>query len=53
MEKLKFNYVSLDDLREKDFAIKDPELFLTLHPAPLIIDEVQYAPKLLWVGQVS
>lgn len=42
-----FEYVSLDNLRERETAIKDPELFLSLHKSPLIIDEVQYAPKLL------
>ena len=42
-----YDYVSLDNLRERETAIKDPELFLSLHKAPLIIDEVQYAPKLL------
>ena len=44
-----FEYVSLDNLRERETAIRDPELFLSLHKAPLIIDEVQYAPKLLSV----
>lgn len=43
----KYEYVSLDNLRERETAIRDPELFLSLHKAPLIIDEVQYAPKLL------
>ena len=42
-----YDYVSLDNLRERETAIKDPELFLSLHKAPLIIDEVQYAPQLL------
>ena len=42
-----YEYVSLDNLRERETAIKDPELFLSLYKAPLIIDEVQYAPKLL------
>lgn len=42
-----YDYVSLDNLRERETAIKDPELFLSLHKTPLIIDEVQYAPKLL------
>ena len=41
-----FNYVSLDDRRERAQAINDPELFLKLHTWPLIIDEVQYAPAL-------
>lgn len=42
-----YEYVTLDNLRERETAIRDPELFLSLHKAPLIIDEVQYAPKLL------
>ena len=40
------NYVSLDDLNERNLAQNDPELFLQLHPAPVLIDEVQYAPQL-------
>ena len=39
-------YVTLDDLDEQKLAQSDPELFLSLHPAPLLIDEVQYAPQL-------
>ena len=42
-----YEYVSLDNLRERETAIRDPELFLSLHKFPLIIDEVQYAPRLL------
>ncbi len=38
--------VTLDDLDERDLARRDPALFLLRHPAPLIIDEVQYAPEL-------
>ena len=41
-----FNYVSLDNMAERSLAISDPELFLQLHPWPLVIDEVQYAPIL-------
>ncbi len=41
-----YNYVSLDDRRERIQAISDPELFLKMHNWPLIIDEVQYAPVL-------
>lgn len=41
-----YNYVSLDITKERQTAIKDPELFLELHKCPLIIDEVQYAPEL-------
>lgn len=40
------NYVTLDDLTERELAINDPALFLQSHKAPLIIDEVQYAPEL-------
>lgn len=40
------NYVTLDDLAERDLARTDPALFLQSHKAPLIIDEVQYAPEL-------
>jgi uncharacterized protein len=45
-EKMGFGYVSLDSSREREMANKDPELFLELHPWPLIIDEVQRAPVL-------
>ena len=45
-KELGYNYVSLDNLRERETALTDPELFLSLHKVPLIIDEVQYAPKL-------
>ena len=38
--------VSLDDLSERKLAQEDPALFLELHPAPVLIDEVQYAPEL-------
>lgn len=38
--------VSLDDLEERKLAATDPAMFLTLHPAPVLIDEVQYAPEL-------
>lgn len=38
--------VSLDDMTERKMAQTDPALFLELHPVPLLIDEVQYAPEL-------
>ncbi len=41
------NYVTLDDYREREMAVNEPELFLQRHKAPLIIDEIQYAPNLL------
>ena len=43
----KINYISLDDLNARALAIEDPELFLRTYDIPLIIDEFQYAPKLL------
>ncbi len=38
--------VSLDDLEERKLAKTDPAMFLKIHPAPVLIDEVQYAPEL-------
>lgn len=46
MEGTDRNYVSLDDLNERNLAKKDPEMFLQLHKPPILIDEVQYAPEL-------
>lgn len=43
----KINFISLDDLNIRSLAIEDPELFLRTYELPLIIDEFQYAPKLL------
>ena len=40
------NYVTLDDLEARRMAQSDPELFLSIHKAPILIDEVQYAPQL-------
>ncbi len=41
-----FSYVSLDNSREFEMALKDPQMFLQTHRWPLIIDEVQKAPGL-------
>lgn len=41
-----FRYVSLDLPRLAEEAERSGEQFLTSHPAPLVIDEVQYAPAL-------
>ncbi|MGN1383193.1 MAG: ATP-binding protein [Eubacterium sp.] len=46
MEGTDRNYVSLDDLNERSLAKTEPEMFLQLHKAPVLIDEVQYAPEL-------
>ena len=40
------NFVSLDNKENRQLATTDPELFFSLHPAPVIIDEVHYAPEL-------
>lgn len=40
------NYVTLDDLDQRNLALSDPALFFQTHKPPLIIDEVQYAPQL-------
>lgn len=42
-----FRYVTLDDPLIRTLANEDPELFFSNNPAPLIIDEIQYAPGLL------
>lgn len=39
-------YVTLDDFAALDAARRDPAAFLEMHPAPLMIDEIQYAPEL-------
>ncbi len=38
--------VSLDDFEERKLTKTDPALFLQMHPAPVLIDEIQYAPEL-------
>lgn len=40
-------YVTLDYPRLRLLAREDPELFLQQYSAPVIIDEIQYAPELL------
>ncbi len=39
-------YVTLDDMDARTLAESDPALFLQRYRPPIIIDEVQYAPKL-------
>jgi hypothetical protein len=41
-----YGFASLDLPTEAEQAEKEPERFLLRHPAPVIIDEVQYAPGL-------
>lgn len=40
------NYVTLDDLEERNLAKNDPSLFFQRHRPPVIVDEIQYAPEL-------
>ena len=40
------HYVTLDDLDERRLAKTEPATFLAVHPCPVLIDEVQYAPEL-------
>ncbi|MBE6514970.1 MAG: ATP-binding protein [Thermoplasmata archaeon] len=42
-----YGYVSLRDKNQRALARSDPEMFLSIHGRPLIVDEVQYAPGLL------
>ena len=46
-DKPNIQYVTLDHPRIRNLAKTDPELFLQQYSAPLIIDEIQYAPELL------
>lgn len=46
-KKRQIQYVTLDYPRIRNLAKEDPELFLQQYQAPLIIDEIQYAPELL------
>ena len=43
----KFEYVTLDSSKERILATDDPDLFLSAHSVPLIIDEIQKAPGLM------
>lgn len=45
-QELGFDYISLADPLIKSSALNDPSAFLSLHPFPLIIDEIQKAPIL-------
>ena len=42
-----YNYISLDLPSEAAQAELAPSTFLSRHPTPLIVDEIQYAPALL------
>lgn len=40
-------YVTLDDPQARELAVDEPKLFLQRFSAPVLIDEIQYAPQLL------
>ena len=42
-----FDYFVFDPVIDSENARKEPDLFLRTHPAPLILDEIQYAPELM------
>ena len=45
-----YNYVNLENPRERKLATDDPEAFFSIHPVPLIVDEVQRVPDILsWI----
>ena len=46
VENIGREYVTLDDLTERQMAKNDPKMFLQIHKPPVFIDEVQYAPEL-------
>ncbi|MGX8715893.1 MAG: ATP-binding protein [Lachnospiraceae bacterium] len=42
-----YEYVTLDNSKERILAADDPELFLDAHSTPVIIDEIQKVPALM------
>lgn len=42
-----YDYVQFDSVIDFQNARKDPDFFLQNHPAPLILDEIQYAPEVV------
>lgn len=42
-----YEYLSFDLYTDLQGIKEDPRLFLDQHPAPLILDEIQYAPEIL------
>ena len=45
-KKHKRNYVSMDDIQNRELAQSDPKLFFQINKPPIIIDEVQKAPEI-------
>ena len=45
-----YEYVNLENPKERRLAADDPEGFFSLHREPMVIDEVQRVPELLsWI----
>jgi predicted AAA+ superfamily ATPase len=42
----KIPYLTFDDITETNAAKSDPKTFLSLHPPPVVFDEIQYVPEL-------
>ncbi len=42
-----YGYISLDNMKTRELAEKDPELFVKNLPSKAIIDELQYAPGVM------
>jgi hypothetical protein len=42
-----FDYVVFDPAFDPENARHEPDLFLRNHPAPLVLDEIQYAPEVV------
>lgn len=40
------NFITLDDISNRQLAKNDPKMFLTINKPPIFIDEIQYAPEL-------
>lgn len=47
----RYAYVNLEDPETRELAENDYRRFFTLHPAPIIVDEIQRVPKLASVIQ--
>ena len=47
-----YDYVNLEDLESRNYAMEDPRGFLEDHHAPVILDEIQRVPELLSYIQV-
>ena len=43
----RYEAVTLDDLAERELARRDPALFFSLHKPPVLIAELQHAPRLM------